>query len=226
MSILFRMQYGWIWLWVLKKEKKRAFFKIKMVSFDVNAFFFAIFCSKNQICAFGNFLKLELSVLIKICFFFCNFLFQDQICGWNQNVDLLANFFAICHWSVTRAVPLLSGLSCCSGRRSWNLFKVGEQPRVTVPWGSATNTTHRLRLTTKRHAKIAPSNESAWLLTGFSSELPCNATCILAVSARVAVVSARNHKRQRRKRQSVTAKREKSQTSKVLTAILTLPNLT
>jgi len=33
------------------------------------------------------------------------------------------------------------------------------------------------------------------------------------------------HKRQRRKRQSVTAKREKSQTPKVLTAILTLPNL-
>jgi len=34
------------------------------------------------------------------------------------------------------------------------------------------------------------------------------------------------HKRQRRKRQSVPAKREKSQTPKVLTAILTLPNLT
>ena len=43
---------------------------------------------------------------------------------------------------------------------------------------------------------------------------------------RVAVISAKNHKRQRRKRQSVTAKREKSQTPKVLTAILTLPNLT
>jgi len=44
--------------------------------------------------------------------------------------------------------------------------------------------------------------------------------------ARVAVISAKNHKRQRRKRQSVTARREKSQTPKVLTAILTLPNLT
>jgi len=43
---------------------------------------------------------------------------------------------------------------------------------------------------------------------------------------RVAVISAKNHKRQRRKRQSVTAKREKLQTPKVLTAILTLPNLT
>jgi len=49
--------------------------------------------------------------------------------------------------------------------------------------------------------------------------------CLLA-PVRVAVVSAKNHKRQRRKRQSVTAKREKSQTPKVLTAILTLPNLT
>jgi len=38
---------------------------------------------------------------------------------------------------------------------------------------------------------------------------------------RVAVISAKNHKRQ-----SVTAKQEKSQTPKVLTAILTLPNLT
>jgi len=43
---------------------------------------------------------------------------------------------------------------------------------------------------------------------------------------RVAVISAKNHKRQRRKRQSVTAEREKSQTPKVLTAILTLPNRT
>ena len=42
----------------------------------------------------------------------------------------------------------------------------------------------------------------------------------------VAVISAKNHKRQCRKRQSVTAKREKSQTPKVLPAILTLPNLT
>jgi len=42
----------------------------------------------------------------------------------------------------------------------------------------------------------------------------------------IAVIRAKNHKRQRRKSQSVTAKREKSQTPKVLTAILTLPNLT
>ena len=46
------------------------------------------------------------------------------------------------------------------------------------------------------------------------------------INMRVAVISAKNHKRQRRKRQSVTAKREKSQTPKVLTAVLTLPNLT
>jgi len=42
---------------------------------------------------------------------------------------------------------------------------------------------------------------------------------------RVAVISAKNHKRQRRKRQSLTAKLEKSETPKVLTAILTLLNL-
>jgi len=42
----------------------------------------------------------------------------------------------------------------------------------------------------------------------------------------VAVISAKKHKRQRRERQSVTAKREKLQTPKFLTAILTLPNLT
>ena len=41
------------------------------------------------------------------------------------------------------------------------------------------------------------------------------------IQYRVAVISAKNHKRQRRKRQSVTAKRGKSQTPKVLTAILT-----
>jgi len=48
----------------------------------------------------------------------------------------------------------------------------------------------------------------------------------LFVTLRVAVVSAKNHERRRRERQSVTAKREKSQTPNVLTAILTLPNLT
>ena len=48
----------------------------------------------------------------------------------------------------------------------------------------------------------------------------------LGATCRVAVISAKNHKRQRRKRQSVTAKREKSQTPKDLIAILTLPNLT
>ena len=42
----------------------------------------------------------------------------------------------------------------------------------------------------------------------------------------VAVITAKNHKRQRRKRQFVTAKREKTQTPKVLTTILTLLNLT
>jgi len=40
----------------------------------------------------------------------------------------------------------------------------------------------------------------------------------MKLNIRVAVISAKNRKRQRRKRQSVTAKREKSQTPKVLTA--------
>ena len=49
---------------------------------------------------------------------------------------------------------------------------------------------------------------------------------ILYHKGRVAVISAKTHKRQRRQRQSATAKREKSLTPKFLTAILTLPNLT
>jgi len=44
---------------------------------------------------------------------------------------------------------------------------------------------------------------------------------LISRNRQVAVISAKNHKRQRRKRQSVTAKREKSQMPKVLTAILT-----
>ena len=58
----------------------------------------------------------------------------------------------------------------------------------------------------------------------------CTLRCLhgekMVLLLRVAVISAKNHKRQRRKRQSVTAKREKSQTPKVLNAILTLTNLT
>jgi len=42
----------------------------------------------------------------------------------------------------------------------------------------------------------------------------------------VAVLSAKNHERQRRKRQSLTAKREKLQTPKFTTAVQTSPNLT
>jgi len=40
------------------------------------------------------------------------------------------------------------------------------------------------------------------------------ATKVLVAASRGAFNSAKNHKRQRRKRQSVTAKREKSQTPK------------
>jgi len=42
-----------------------------------------------------------------------------------------------------------------------------------------------------------------------------------SMNNREANISAKTHKRQRCKRQSVTAKQEKSQTPKVLTAILT-----
>jgi len=57
-------------------------------------------------------------------------------------------------------------------------------------------------------------------------KLTCGGAAAKCSALRVAVISAKIHERQRRKRQSVTAKREKSQTPKVLTAILTLPNLT
>jgi len=75
-----------------------------------------------------------------------------------------------------------------------------------------------------------------WLLIYFETELKYvlyllyfhtkYRSDITAGSFWVAVIRAKNHKHQRRNRQSVTAKREKSQTPKVLTAILTLPNLT
>ena len=74
---------------------------------------------------------------------------------------------------------------------------------------------------------LSPSIHSAPIF-GFgstASPLPLS-NPIVALLNGVAVISAKNHKRQRRKRQSVTAIREKSQTPKVLTAILTLPNLT
>jgi len=79
------------------------------------------------------------------------------------------------------------------------IFKFGSAEKITVP-----RYTHL-----RPHAKFEPC------------QLPKP-----VVQKGIAVISAKNHKRQRRKRQYVTAKREKSQTPKVLTAILTLPNLT
>jgi len=67
---------------------------------------------------------------------------------------------------------------------------------------------------------------TAKLTNGAGTISPRNLIFTSVTFERVAVISAKNHKRQHRKRQSVTAKREKSQTPKVLTAILTLPNLT
>jgi len=59
------------------------------------------------------------------------------------------------------------------------------------------------------------------ILRGCIVILPKGNFLIFSRFKRVAVISAKNHKRQ-----SVSAKREKSQTPKVLTVILTLPNLT
>jgi len=50
--------------------------------------------------------------------------------------------------------------------------------------------------------------------TPINSPYSKNETHLLGSSIRGAFDSAKNHKRQRRKRQSVTAKREKSQTPK------------
>jgi len=85
---------------------------------------------------------------------------------------------------------------------SWNTL-LRKVEKLTSRWKRARKTLQRARL------KIGsdPSEDSH------------------AVNHRVDVISAKNHKRQRRKRQSVTAKRKKSQTPKILTAILTLPNL-
>jgi len=82
--------------------------------------------------------------------------------------------------------------------------------------------------TINRQKCISYRKKSAW--NNGLCETPKQPSCLeefpgrSSNKRRVAVISAKNHKRQRRKRQPVTAKREKSQTPKVLTAIL-LPNL-
>jgi len=72
---------------------------------------------------------------------------------------------------------------------------------------------------------FAAPNEVA-SLWHFGTLHPINHRAVLIthldrLKSRGAFDSAKNHKRQRHKRQPVTAKREKSQTPKVLTAILT-----
>jgi len=67
---------------------------------------------------------------------------------------------------------------------------------------------------------------SKWLIFFVGFPIAANLRQVEWWNNRVTVISAKNHKRQRRKRQSVTAKREKSQTSNFVTAILSLPNLT
>jgi len=69
--------------------------------------------------------------------------------------------------------------------------------------------------------KPAILRSSLQCLTTRSPRPPFFTHIILKVAVWVAVISTKNHKRQRHKRQSVTAKRETSQTPKVLIAILT-----
>jgi len=65
-------------------------------------------------------------------------------------------------------------------------------------------------------------SSKTWTYDTYSS----NPVPVLGLIWRGAFDSSKNHKRQRRKRLSVSAKREKSQMPKVLTAILTPLNLT
>jgi len=80
----------------------------------------------------------------------------------------------------------------------------------------------------RRHDRAALTQQGRQRAT--DAPMACNNTKTPSIfkekSLLNAVISAKNHKRQRRKRQSVTANREKSQTPKFLTAILTLLNLT
>jgi len=74
----------------------------------------------------------------------------------------------------------------------------------------------------RRHVRFKVRGETFTHVTKAKRSLRANGRFLDSkrCAAWVAVISAKNHKRQ-----SVTAKREKSQTPKVLTAIITLPNL-
>jgi len=70
-------------------------------------------------------------------------------------------------------------------------------------------------------AHALPPVKLAQHLRMLSFELPPPILRLPHLLKRVAVISAKKHKRHRRKRQSVTAKREKSQTPTFITAIQT-----
>jgi len=119
---------------------------------------------------------------------------------------------ARCFLHVTRNVPDDSG-------RKWDV--VGYlRPRRSRRDGVATGAANAAG----SHTAVLKNNIDANAFQTLTS--PFFSFCHQKLHFRVAVISAKNHKRQRRKRQSVIAKRGKSQTPKVLTAILTLPNLT
>ena len=90
----------------------------------------------------------------------------------------------------------------------------GRSPQI-VAWVSATVTP------CPTHPTSSALWRTTWTVSVVSTDNDTHLKLNACLNLRVAVISAKNHKRQ-----SVTAKREKSQTPKVLTAILTVPNLT
>jgi len=113
--------------------------------------------------------------------------------------------------------------------RGGNRFLLGISscPRVYISCLTAWSVYHALCLLLV-HPLPPPSDSSmfVWSTLQINNISKQNFLSIFWKKIRVAVMSAKKHKRQRRKRQSVNAKREKSQTTKFLTAILPLPNLT
>jgi len=71
-----------------------------------------------------------------------------------------------------------------------------------------------LRILTNQLEALGHSNSDSENMVTISLIWALLLTSAQLAIRRVAVISAKNHKRQRRKRQSVTAKREKSQTPK------------
>jgi len=78
----------------------------------------------------------------------------------------------------------------------------------------------------ENNPKVFDRERSGVQVTDIAEQFPYRTLSSFPFKKVLQVLKGSCHKRQRRKRQSVTAKREKSQTPKFLTATLTLPNLT